>query len=741
MISIGAAWAYIKFAVPVYQVNATLLIKDEKKGAVESKTIESLDQLSSKKIIENEMEVVQASSLINQVVDNLDLYAPIVQKERFKVVPAFSTSPVRIIVDSIENLKPVEDVKFTYNSQTAKVIIDNKIFPVNEWINSTYGKIKFIPNPYLESAAGGDFYFSLVKPKNIVSSISGRLKVSTSNKMTSILNLSITDEDPKRGEAILNDLLISYNKSTIQDKNILADNTLKFIEERLKSVEHDLDSIEGKIQRYKSQKGAIDIGTQGRLFLENVSSNDQKLSDVNMQLAVLGQVEQFATSPTNANGIVPSTLGINDPTLTSLIDKLYTSELEYERLKKTTGENSPTLIAVSDRIEKIKPGIIENIRSQRNSLLASRRNLSSTNSMYSSVLNTIPEKERELIDINREQGIKNEIYQFLLQKKEETALSYASTVSDSRIINKAEAQDKPVSPKKKVVYLSSILIALLGGMGFILARESFSRKIMFRHEIEQLTERPIIGELEIENSKNPIVIAGGRKTFIAEQFRKLRMSLNYIGVNSKHKRILVTSAISGEGKSFVATNLALTLALTNKKVVLIDFDLNNPSITGNFKLNGQKGVTEYLQGETKIEDIIRKTEVNPNLFVISTGKLPSDPTELIMNGVAEQLIKYAEDNFDYVVMDAAPVMPVTDAYILSQYCDATLYVIRHNYTPKVFIERLDENNKINHLKNVAIVFNGVNGRGFGSTSYGYGYGYGYLYDDKNKRKELSYPQS
>jgi tyrosine-protein kinase Etk/Wzc len=738
---IGTAWLYLRFATPLYETTATLLIKDEKKGTVESKTIESLDQLSSKKIIENETEVIQSASLIGEVVKELHLYAPVYQKKQFKKISAFSTSPVQVRIESLDNIELVEDINFKFNQSDSSIALNGKSFPLNTWIATTYGKVQFVPKQTTKSAPDDNYYFSLIPVKSVISSIKQRLKVSTSNKMTSILNLSFTDEDPLRGESILNELLFEYNKANVQDKNILANNTLKFIEERLKNVEQDLNSIEGKIQRYKSQSNAVDIGTQGRLFLENVSNNDQKLGDINMKLAVLGQVERYVNSNNNAIGVVPSTLGVSDPALSQLVDKLYSSELEYENLRKTTGENSPTLIGLVDRIEKIKPSIINNIQSQRNSLLTSKENLAATNGMYTSVLKAIPEKERELIDINREQGIKNGIYSFLLQKKEETALSYASTVSDSRIIDKAQSSDKPVSPKKKVVYLLSVIIALLVSMGFVFGRESFSRKIMFRHEIELLSDQPIIGEIGVEASKNPVVISDGRKTFVAEQFRKLRMSLNYVGINSKHKKILVTSSVSGEGKSFVATNLALTLALTNKKVVLLDFDLNNPSISDKLKIAEQKGITEYLMGEAEIDEIIHSTDINSNLSLIPTGKLPSNPTELIMNGRAEELIRHLDGLFDYIIIDTAPVMPVTDAYVLSQYCDATLYVVRHNFTPKVFVERLDANNRINSLNNLAIVFNGVTARGFGSSNYGYGYGYGYLYDDRSSRKRISHSAS
>ena len=737
MIGLTGAYVYLKLATPMYETTATLLIKDENKGAAESKTVESLDMLSTKKIIENEMEVIQSASLLKQVVNTLHLYAPVYREKTLKKETAYSTSPVSIEMGSTDKLRVVEKVYFDYDYEKALVIINNRTYPVNQLVNTPYGKLKFIKNNYAEQQIEGKMFFSILNPKDVAASVGKRLSVSTSNKMTSILNLSLTEDDPKKGEDILNELITAYNQAILKDKNNLAGNTLEFIEARLSAVQQDLESIEKRIERFKSKKGAIDLSTQGQLFLQNVSANDQKMSDINMQLAVLDEVQDFAASSNKSSGIVPSTLGVSDPSLSQLIDKLYTSELEYDRLRKTTGENSPLLVSIADRINTLRPGIMHNISSQRRSLMASKNNLNSTNNSYSSMLRTMPETERELLDINREQGIKSNIYNFLLQKREETALSHASTVAESRVIDNASSSDNPVNPKKKVIYLSSVLLAMISAMGFVYGRESLSRKIMFRHEIEQYTDLPIIGEISIESSDNPIVISNTRKTFIAEQFRKLRMSLNYIGVNSKRKRILVTSSISGEGKSFIASNLALTLALSNRKVILLDFDLNNPTLRSKLKIQEMRGISEYLQGEAEADDIIVQTDVNPNFYMIPPGSLPYNPTELIMNGKAEELLNYLDGIFDFIIIDTAPVLPVTDAYVLSPYCDATLFVIRHGYTPKLFIERLDANNKINHLNNAAIVFNGVTPRGFGSSHYGYGYGYGYIYDDRQTRKRLS----
>lgn len=734
IVFISGAWAYLQYATPLYETNARVLIKDEKKGAEESKTVESLDALSSKKIIENEIEVIQSRTLIDQVVKKLYLYAPVFEEKTFKSVSAYATSPVKIEAADVNRIRPVKKVYFSVNN--GKIIIDGSSYPLNQFVSTKYGKLKFIADDSDQNNNNSKLYFSIVTPKSAGGTIQTRLVVTATSKQSTILNITYTDDVPERGEDIVNELLTVYNDASIQDKNTLAANTQYFIEERLKNVEHDLDSVEHKIQRYRALNGAVDISTQGKLFLENVSTNDQKLSEINMQLAVLDQVNSYVQSKDNSGGIVPSTLGLTDPSLSGLVEKLYGLELEYESQKKTLGANNPVLISVTDQIERIKPGILENIQSQRNGLVASRKNLSATNNNYSSVLQAIPEKEREMIEINREQGIKNQIYTFLLQKREETALSHASTVSDNKVVDKAQSGDTPVSPKSKVVYLFSILLASFAGIGIILGKETLSRKIMFRHEIEELTEEQVIGELIAESSKNPIVMGNNTRTLIAEQFRKIRATLNYMGVNSiKSKRILITSSIAGEGKSFVATNLALSLAMTGKKVILLDFDLNNPSLNDKLNIDDTKGITEYLSGECELQDIIRKTDLHQNLFLLPTGELPENPSELIMNGKVEVLLNTLDATFDYLVIDSAPVGPVTDAYILSSFSDITLYIIRHGYTPKAFIERLDVNNKINRLNNIAIVFNGVTPRGFGNN-YGYGYGYGYTYGKNESPKHL-----
>lgn len=727
VLSVAGAFVYLRYATPIYEANATLIIKDEKKGNEDSKLTESLDMISSKKIVENEIEVIQSRTLMDQVVKKYHLYAPVFDQGKVKAVSAYTTSPVTVVAFNPDSLKGNDKIELDYDKKTQTVTLNKKYkCSMNEFLNTPYGILKFIPNKYQSPGyEHKQLFFSLVDPKVIAMKILPNLNVAPSSKLSTVVNLGYRDEIPERGEDILNGLIQAYEESAILDKNLLARNTLKFVEERLNIVAADLAAIEQKVQQYKSGKSAVDISTQGQLYLQNVSANDQKLSEVNMQLSVLEQVEKFVSDKSNSGGIVPSTLGVNDPMLSGLIDKLYSSELEYEKLKTTVGENNPKLVSLKDQISKIRPNIMENIQSQRQSLSAAKSNLNVTNSNYNSILNTVPQKERQLLDISREQNIKSSIYSFLLQKKEESALSYASTVSNSRVVDTAQAGAFPVSPNKKLIYLVALAAAMALWVGVITLKEAFTGKILYRREIEALTAIPIIGEVAFEKSKNPIVIKAGKRSFIVEEFRKLRTSLSFLGIDATHKKILVTSNISGEGKSFIASNLAVSIALTGKKVVLVDLDLNMPTQSKIFGVHHEFGVTDFLQGKKYPEDIIKPLEGHENMFFISGGDLPENPSELLLNGKISELIEYLDNSFDMVIIDTSPIVLITDAYILSEMCDATLYVMRHGYTPKLLVKRVDENLEINPIHNPAIVFNGVKTRGLFRNNYGYGYNYVY----------------
>lgn len=741
-IGISAAWVYLHYTLPIYETSATILVKDEKKGVDDANLMAQLDLFGSKKLVENEIEVINSRMLMRAVVKNLSLYAPVTAKARIISKPAYVISPVMVQVRNPDSLVPEKMVFFNYDYQKQSVTIDSKTYPLNQWFTDRLNTIRFVPNPNYEAPEEQTpLYFSLVSVKEATDIVLNGLKVAQATKLSSVIDLKINDAVPKRGEDILNGLISVYNAAAINDKNALASNTLKFINERLELVVSELDSVELGIQKYKTDEGIVDITAQGQLYLDNVGANDQKLSQIDVQLAVMDQVEKYVQSKSDQPGIVPSTFGVDDPVLTELLGKLYDLEVQYEGLRKTTAENNPLLLSIRNEIDKIKPNILENIHSLRRNLEAGKGNLSGTSNQYASILKKLPQKERGLVEISRQQTIKNGIYSFLLQKREETALSYNSAVADTRIVDNADSSIHPVSPKAVLVYMIALTLAVVGG-GFVIAiREVFNQNIVFRSEIEQYTSVPVIGEIMQEDSGSTIVIGDGKRSIIAEQFRQLRTALAYIGINNRKKKILLTSTISGEGKSFLAANMAVSLGLTNKKVVLLEMDLRKPKLSELFNVSREVGLTNYFIGSKEADHIIKSTAVSKNVFIIPSGAIPPNPSELILNGRLEELLKYLETIFDYIIIDSAPVSPVTDAYILSPMCDATLYIVRHGVTPKVAIKMLDENIRMRTLKNMAIIFNGVKNRGIGQYGYGYGYGNGgnYGYEDNKKEKKKKLP--
>lgn len=727
-VSILVAWTYLRYTTPVFEASATLIIKDEKKGVNDSQIVESMNPFSSNKIVENEIEVIQSRKLMKQVVKDLALYAPVFEDVNPGENSAYLISPVIIELKEPDKIrtskqKPAE-IYFDLDHRKNEIKIKGKSYPLNSWIKiPEYGEIRFLLNKKQVSKPQYPLYFKLVHPKIVTNYLLENLNIHAADKLSTVVNLTLKDDVPQRGEDILNHLIQSYNQEAVSHRNILANNTLAFVENRMVSVEKELEDLELEIQKYRSNKGVIDLSEQGKLYLQDVGDNDRMISDIALQLEVLDNVETYVISKGSSGGIVPSTLGIQDPILTQLLEKLYNSELEYEKLHKTTAENNPILVSVSNEIKKIRPGILENVQNQRANLQSRMNNLNFTNRGYNSTLRSIPEKERALLEISRRKAIKNELFSFLLQKREETALSYAPSEGDSRIVDMAESSIEPINPKPKLIYGLSIFLAFGAGIGLVNIKE-FSNKIMYSHELENFTGFPIISELPHQknsgNKKQKKLMA----RFIEERFRDLRVALGLYGKAENKRKILITSSIEGEGKSFISKNIALILSTSGYKVLLINFDLHKPNSALFADFNGEKGMADYLLYKLNPEQIIHPSKYK-NLSVIPAGASSKEAAGCIVDAELASLFEDLKNKFDYVIVDTPPLSTALDACVLNKYCNITLFVVRHGYTPKWIVKHFDQNKNISYMNNVFLVFNGIKKRGVYEQGYGYGYGYGY----------------
>ncbi|MFM1756050.1 MAG: hypothetical protein RL621_983 [Bacteroidota bacterium] len=723
----GLAYLYLRYTVPLYQATASLIIKDEKKGNDDSRIMESLNLISTKKIIENEIEVLKSRPVIEAVVKKMHLYGGVYKKEGIKTIYLFENSPLQIEafnVDFLQSSKALIEVKIMGKDNAIYFPNDSVTYKLGDWINTPYGVLKFsLTDKHINPTKGASYFIELLSLQAKTQSILSHLKISSSNKLSSIIDLKYTDKHPRLAEKVLNEVISSYNVAAVAEKNVLAKSTLQFIEERLNVVGGQLNEIERKVQQYKANVGAVDISTQGKLYLENVSNNDQRLSEINLQLSVINSLEKDISANAKTAGAHSVMLNTADPVFSQLLSSLNAAELEREKLKKTVAENNPILVAVSDQIVKIKENIYRNIVEQRKNLEAAKKNILETNTTYAALLQTIPSKERELLEISRDQQIKSGIYSFLLQKREESELSYVSNLSDSRVVNYAQAWPAPVSPNKMVVFGLAFILMWGIPIGAIAVKETFASSILYREEIEQLTTLPIVGELAQHKKIKPLAIEPGKRSLVAEEFRRIRFALQYYMPNKGSKKVLITSSLSGEGKSFVSSHLAISFAISGKKVALVDFDLHHSSLEKLFVNQYKIGITDYLTTDVNEKDIIYPVVEYDQLYFIPTGSQQDDPSIYLETGRLQKLMEYLESEFDLIIIDSPPVALVSDAFKLSAYCAATVYVVRHGYTPKQLIKRLDATNKINPLVNPVLVFNGVKNRGLLPNVSGYGYGY------------------
>lgn len=750
MLSISLAYIKLRYATPLYRAQATIMLKDEETGA--ESVINALEGTQTKKNVENEVEIIRSVKLMTEVVKELGLYAEVFMPGRVRDLYAYKSSPVTFKAIEPETIGGTGMVNFTFLPSEKAIEMGGVRYKLNDTANTPYGIFLISANQNSNIEDNRTFMVKFHSVKQKTKDLLGNLAILPGSKQSTVLHLTMTDPVPDRAVDILNKHIELYNKAAVDDKNTMAANTLEFIENRLALITVELSSIESDIETFKAKEGIVDISSEGEAFLSGVQTTDQSLSEVSIQLSVLDQVERYVVNKSDMPGTVPATLGIADPILMQLLNKLNEAELQLNRLKKTGAENAPSVLALQGQIAQLKPSILENIRNLRANLQATESKLRSESNKYNALLRSIPKKERKLLDIQRQQDVKNSIYTFLLEKREETALSYASAAPDSRLINEAEALPFPVSPKKTSIYLFAIAIALLAGSGFVLGKEKLNRFVMFRSEIEKATDAPIIGEIMYNKSKELLVIGESKRTLIAEQFRSLRTSLGFVGLqNTGNKTVLVTSSISGDGKSFISINLAVSQAMTGKKVLLIDLDLRKPKIATLLGLDTQNGISDYLAGLIGSDKLIRKYNEVPNLHVITAGAIPPNPAELLVNGRLEKLVQDFKQEFDYIILDSPPVGMVTDSKILQLYADLCLYVVRHNHTPKNFLSYIHQLYAGNELGTLFLVFNGIRKRGImgisGSEGYGYGQGYGYGYGLESKswkdswKKKKKLPQN
>lgn len=736
------AFLYLRRVVPMYQVTSTIKIKDDSSnGAIsELAVFEDMGMLVNQQSnVENEVAIVKSRNLLGGIAKDLKLHVQYFVKGKTfieDVTTLFSSSPINkeLYGDNPFSINFLENDSIINTSRTQfeiKLVSDSK-FNIKEndgafknnidfgtKISTTVGDIIVTPNiEYFKNYQGKTIIVKLWPIRFLVDYLRGSLQL-TPQKNTDIVNLGIKTPVKKKGIDIVNYLVATYNNDAVNEKSKISENTSEFISNRLKVVSDELSDVDKKIEEYRKKNKIIDPASQAGLNLQNESANRQRINEVTNQLSMIDAMEDYMKDQNDVT-ILPENLGFSDPSLTNSTSKY--NELVFRRneLLKSVSEKHPAIVNLDEQINGLKGTIYNNINSIKNSTQITLNSLNKQDAALSGRLFSAPQKERGLTDITRQQHIKESLYLYLLQKREEIAISLGITTVNAKIIDSAYSSLNPVFPNKKVILLAAIFIGLIIPFLILYVIDIIDTKIHSREDVEKVLRLPILGDIPY-TKRNKRSIKKNDRSGTAEAFRLLQTNLNFILRDSTKKRtIAVTSTVGNEGKTFVAINLAKTLAFSGHKVLLLGLDLRAPSISKELKIKKGLGVTNFITDTSlTIDDITNPMNKVDNLDIITSGIIPPNPAQLIMSKRLEKLFSEIESKYDYIIVDTPPVSLVTDTVLLDKFTDLFVYVVRAEKLDKRMLKVPFTLNRDDKLSNMALLINGIKQV---NNNYGYGYG-------------------
>ena len=744
-----AAWVYLHMSTPVYNISATVLIKDDKKGGSAGMLsgLESLGldgMVSSSQNIDNEIEVLRSKTIVKEVVEDLGLYISYTDKDEFPSRNMYKTSPVQVSLtpqeaDLLEKPMTVEMTLQPQGSIDVNVKIGDDeyqkhfeklpaVFPTDK------GTLAFFltPDSVLSSKRTSEettdsekttrnITATINKPLAVAKAYCKNMTIEPTSKTTSVAVISLKNSNVQRGKDFINKLLEMYNINTNNDKNEVAQKTAEFINERISIISKELGSTEKDLESFKRGAGITDLTSDAQIALTGSAEYEKKRVENQTQINLLQDLQRYMQN--EGYEVLPSNIGLQDVNLAAAINRYNDVLVERKRLLRTSTENNPTIINLDTSISAMKENVQVSLDRVLRGLFITKADLDREASRYSRRISEAPGQEREFVSIARQQEIKAGLYLMLLQKREENAITLAATANNAKIIDEAIADDAPVSPRSKITYLIALILGVGIPVGVIYLLELTKFKIEGRADVEKLTSAPIVGDIPLTDEKQgAIAVFENQNNLMSETFRNIRTNLQFMLENDK-KVILVTSTVSGEGKSFISANLAISLSLLGKKVVIVGLDIRKPGLNKVFNIPRKEiGITQYLANpENNLMDLVQLSDVSKNLYILPGGTVPPNPTELLARDGLDKAIETLKKNFDYVIMDTAPVGMVTDTLLIGRVADLSVYVCRADYTHKneyTLINELAEKDKLPSLCTV------INGLDLKRRKYGYYYGYG-----------------
>ncbi len=748
------AYFYNWYSTPIYFTSCTVLIKDDKQKYNGNDLLTQLNTFNTDGGIENEIGIIRSRQLIHKSLEELDFEKNYFLRGDIKTSELYTDSPIKLVQDTLYpiaysttiNLQIIDDKKYklSYSHPSGEQI---GYYLFGKRINTKIGEFridktenfddKAYKNPKFEKR---NLILRLNSLDNLTDNYQAAIKVDKVSKQASILQISMQGPVPIKSQDFLNKLCEVYVKKGVELKNEYAVNTLKFIDDQLGLLTNDIDANEADVEEFRVRRGVTDLSVEATSYLEAVKNFDNKISELQVQVKFLDYLEKYVGSGNGVSGnISPASILVSDPLLQSLVIKLNDLENKRKAQQNMAKPDNPIMVSLNIEIQNTRAALLENIKSIRNGLKASLNEALSQKGQVQGRLRLLPGAQRELQTMLRGSNIKETLYTYLLQKRAETAILLASTTADNRVIDPARTFFKPLKPVKSLSYSIALILGLVIPGMIIYARDLFNDKIGDRYDLERLTTIPMLGMIGLSASKTSLVVTEKPNSHISEAFRSIRTNLQYFNPNKKQNVIMITSSISSEGKSFCSVNLAVMLAVSGRKTILVGCDLRKPKITVGFDFTSETGLSNYLIGIANEKEVIQSSGAIPNLDVILSGPKPPNPSELIISPKMDQLFEYLKLHYDNIVLDTPPIGLITDAMVLSKYSDVNVYVVRQSVTRRHHLNFINKLYNEGKIKNICIILNamkaGNRSYGYGyEYAYGYGYGYGYGYYEEDKKK-------
>ncbi len=752
MVSLAISFIYLRYAPRIYLTNAKIKILKKKESGLDLSGLTGNTPLFDMSTInlENEIQIIQSRRIIGQVIENLNLETYYYNTGRIKENELYG-SQVPVVIswlnDEINDMNAVVNEIFTItpfdNENFILTVYDKpykKKIAYGEEI--TYKNVKFIvrKNPLFtgNSKENQSINFIYKKRKSLVNYYLNKISTDPIGDESEILEMKLSGENPEKNEAILNELIKVFNEDGVRDDGRVAERTVEFVTERLAMIESELDSVETNLVDFKRTKDYIDISSGSGAIFDTYSEAEQRKSELQNQLQI-SRFLQEEIKNNSAYSLLPgSNSGLGDANASALIAQYNMLVQERNKLLASSTERDPTVLAISGQLRDLNNSIKESIEDYIETIQISLQNMSKRERQFNSNIKAIPEKEKIAREIQRQQAVKENLYIFLLQKQVEAALASAITAPTAKVVDFAYTEGTPVSPKGNVVYLAGLVIGLAFPIGILYIMYLFDTKVTSKEQIQAKLDIPIIAEIPVNKEYDGKIIQATDNSNVAEAFRILRTNMSYLvtdekGIDNNGMVIFSTSSTKGEGKTFTAINSASVFASNNHKTLLIGCDLRNPQLHNYLGVSKKNiGLSSFLVDKNlELNDVIFKSEKELNFDIILSGEIPPNPSELLNNGRIEELIKQAREVYDYVIVDTAPTMLVTDTLTIVNLADAIIYMIRANFTELKILRHIKELSKFNMQKNIGIAINAVDEKK--GYEYNYGYGYGYGIDTKVKK--------